>query len=197
MNSLRGLIRSRTSRRLRLVACLAMGIAACGQSKPGPGRGRAAALPKTSLPAPGSAYDTPFITPGIRQPSTVPVAEATLADDARVIGVTAGGRHRAYSVQVMSGMTSHVVNDLVDDVPVSVSYCDQTDCTRVFAGRPGSSPLELSTGGWVRGEMALRYGDQQYSQTATDIPLQDHPFVVTTWKEWREQHPDTDVFVGG
>ncbi|HUG93249.1 MAG TPA: DUF3179 domain-containing (seleno)protein [Planctomycetaceae bacterium] len=141
-------------------------------------------------------YDTPFILPGVTQPFAFPADQADLADDARVIGVSAGGRHRAYSITAMSAVGNHVINDLFNDVPVTVTYCDYTDWSRVLTCQERGAPIDLWLGGRTGGEVSLRYQDNHYRHSGQDLPLDDHPYVVTTWKEWREAHPDTDVFLG-
>jgi len=141
-------------------------------------------------------YDTPFIMEGIRTPPALAAGEAELPDDARVIGITVGAHHRAYSITALSDMTSHVVNDLVDQVPVSVTYCNQADCARVLTSDEHGQPVDLWLGGWMGGQMSLRYHDTHYPQTSKQLPLLDYPFSVTTWGEWRELHPETDVFTG-
>ncbi len=141
-------------------------------------------------------YDTPFVMEGVRTPPTVAADAARLADDARVVGVSVGERHRAYSIEVLSAMTSHVVNDLVDEVPVSVTYCNQSDCARVLTSEEHGTPVDLWLGGWMGGQMSLRYHDLHYPQTSERLPLLDYPFTLTSWREWRELHPDTDVFTG-
>jgi hypothetical protein len=146
------------------------------------------------LPRPGS--DTPFIIPGVRQPEMRSAAEAELADDERIIGITGPGAPRAYMVRALSGVTGHVVNDMAGDVPVTVTYCDRSDCIRVLTADT-AEPIDLWTGGVLSGKLAVRFKEQMYSQTSKDLPLQDYPFVLTTWKEWREAHPETVVYIGG
>jgi hypothetical protein len=133
---------------------------------------------------------------GVRTPPGVSAGAANLADDARVIGISVNERHRAYSIPALSAMTSHVVNDLVDDVPVSVTYCNQSDCARVLTSDVRGQPVDLWLGGWIGGQMSLRYHDLYYPQTSRRLPLLDYPFTQTSWKEWRELHPDTDVYTG-
>src|SRR5690348_13216890 len=56
----------------------------------------------------------PFEAPGIRRPTTLPVAAATdLAADEPVVGVSAGGHSRAYLLRALAkDMRSHIVNDV-------------------------------------------------------------------------------------
>lgn len=138
--------------------------------------------------------DTPFMTPGV-EPRFVPAAEASLAEDDDVIGVVVDGEARAYPVALMSGMTTHVVNDLIGQTPITVTYCDRTDCTRVFTDSGKQSELNVGTGGFANDQMQVTVGDTMYAQTSSDIPLQDVEFVVMPWSDWKQQHPKTRVLI--
>lgn len=106
-------------------------------------------------------------------------------------------------------MERHVVNDLLGRLPVTVTYCDRTDCVAVFTGPGGGLPLAVAVGGWAghydEGGLLLRVGAALYRQD-TGAPWGDDsgaPFPYaraecerTTWGHWREEHPDTDVYVG-
>ena len=145
---------------------------------------------------------TPFIWPGLMQPPAVSVADAKLADDAIVIGVSQGGKHRAYSVGAMRGITKHVVNDVVGGKPTTVTYCDVKKCSRVYSGA-GSEPLPVMTGGFTD-RMILFVNGRFYNQDTGEaingdnapLPYKPMDFKETTWKAWRTAHPDTDVYVG-
>src|SRR5438132_1440079 len=78
----------------------------------------AGALPRTE----GA---TPFFYPGINEPPTVPAAQATLADDEEVIGVSVDGRSRAYCTSAFLGPQRHVVNDMLFDRPITVPFWDR------------------------------------------------------------------------
>jgi hypothetical protein len=159
---------------------------------------------RSTQPA-SKGLSTPFFMPGLRRPPALPAAKATVPDDAEVLGVSAGGRHRAYLVSAMSGMSTHVINDLLEETPVTVTYCDRTGCARVFTDPEKSAPLEVNVGGILEDNLMLRVGVRHYFQqkdikladgTPDPVPYPDHPFVQTTWKSWKEAHPNTDVFVG-
>src|SRR5262249_62420187 len=66
------------------------------------------------------------LTPVVQLPMTVPADAASVPDDAVVIGVEAGGRHRAYLLEALYPSASHVINDLVGGKPITVAYCDMT-----------------------------------------------------------------------
>jgi hypothetical protein len=151
--------------------------------------------------------------PAFQRPATVPAAEAALPDDAEVVGVEASGQSRAYALEALCPPERHVVNDVLGGRPLTVSYCDMTDCVAVFTDPNGNAPLEIAPGGWqgrsvpggYEGSMLLRIGSSWYRQDSGQ-PLANHAdapfpypkadFVRTTWKEWRQAHPSADVYVG-
>jgi hypothetical protein len=141
----------------------------------------------------------------INLPPVSPASTAGVADDEEVIGVSAGGRHRAYLVQVLSGDPRlHVVNDRLADTPVSVTYCDRTHCTHVFTGPDGEGPLPLAASIWRDKQLLVRARGGDYLQTTLQpldprlapFPHPELPFVRTTWKQWRAAHPNSDIYLG-
>jgi hypothetical protein len=158
----------------------------------------------------GPNRDDELITrPLIQKPATVPADRAGLDDDAEVIGVSAGGRHRAYAVAALARVEYHVINDVVGGVPVTVTFCERLNCVRAFTVKGGTVPLDVRVGGWTPehgGGMLLLIGKFRYRQdsgaafrdaAAGIFPYDPAPYARTTWKAWRARHPDTDVFVGG
>jgi len=140
---------------------------------------------------------------GIVRPRTVAASIATLPDQEIVIGVSVHGKARAYRRAAFVPILDHVVNDVVDAVPVSVTFCDQTGCTRVFTD-DGTEPLELMTAAFVDGLVLKAHGRlyRQDTGAAADhvddnpLPYQTLAFEETTWGQWRAEHPDTDVYLG-
>src|SRR5271166_5718443 len=62
--------------------------------------------------------------PAISQPATVSAAAAPVGDDEPVLGISADGFSRAYVVRTLArDPGSHIVNDLLGDVPVTVTHC--------------------------------------------------------------------------
>jgi hypothetical protein len=164
-------------------------------------------FPAPSVPPVNAGLEgsTPFYWPAIRRPPVRDAASAGLADDAAVIGVSAGGKHRAYLVRAFAGTMHHVVNDLLGDRPVSVTYCDRTRCTRVFAGARRGDPLDIFLGGFYRDDMMIRTGSggmyhhssgEPINAVSPPFPYPTYAHEVTTWKKWRTAHPDTDVYTG-
>ena len=152
-------------------------------------------------PAP---IDSDLESPGISRPAVVSAADAALDDAEPVIGVSIGGRHRAYRVAALAlDRTSHIVNDVLGDVPVSVTHCDIRGCTRLFTADAPDEPLAISQGGLKEGKMVLKWDGRRFDQetgtpldsNGSPLPLASLPAEETTWGQWRREHPDTDVYV--
>lgn len=147
---------------------------------------------------------------GIPTPPVESAAESDLEDSAEVIGVQVGDKFRAYRLDALAqGPATHIVNDVVDDIPVTVTYCNMADCARAYTGRKPGKPLNISQGGLYRAKrMLLRIGDDdtRYFQDdgteykpkdrAGTFPFAAYPFVRATWKKWKQSHPTTEIYTG-
>jgi hypothetical protein len=140
--------------------------------------------------------------PRLTRPSTEQASRVFLHDNLKVVGVVVDGKSRAYTLQGMTPIMHHVVDDLVGKTPVTVTYCPSTGCVRVFTG-DGREPLPIAVSGYRDG-LLLTLGEHQFDQkTGRSItkgeppPIRRLPYEETTWGEWKKAHPDTDVFEGG
>jgi hypothetical protein len=151
----------------------------------------------------GMMTATPLIWPGIRTPPVVSAADARLDDEEEVVGVSVGSHHRAYALSAFQKEIDHIVDDLVDGVPVTMTYCNVTRCHKVFTSSEGGAPLNIDLGGRLGDELLLKVGDVFYGQTsgqpqstwAKPFPYPEMPAERTTWKAWKTAHPDTDAYV--
>lgn len=134
----------------------------------------------------------------------------------RVIGVRVNGAARAYPLMVLNN--HEVVNDVLGDVPIVVSYSPLCDSAMVF-DRRGSDGVERrfgvsgllldsnlvmydrrfdaqgqpTTGGewlWSQLEGASITGDVA---DAPPVALRQLPASLVTWGAWFERHPETTV----
>jgi hypothetical protein len=131
-----------------------------------------------------------------------PALSATLPDDAEIVGVVVNGKARAYLLKALAPLDHHVVNDLVAGVPLSITYCNETQCLRAFTGKTAGQPLDIWTGGYANG-LLLKVGSDFFEQQSgkglspgTTFPYQDYPHERTTWKAWKEAHPASEVYAG-
>lgn len=136
--------------------------------------------------------------PGVDDPYLVPAVESDLKDEDLVIGVAAFGESRAYLRRAFDGpLGRRIVNDKFGSVPVSITHCNRTGCTRVLTGDKRQGPFDIRCGGWLASqEMSLLIENRSYAQSSREIPWTDIPFVITTWKDWMSAQPQTLVYLG-
>jgi hypothetical protein len=141
--------------------------------------------------------------PGVTQPKFDEASSATLRDDDSVFGIVVNGKPYAFAREAFLDESQHIVNLLIDQKPISVTYCNFRDCVRVLtrdeavAGAEGAKPIDLHVGGLdVSNQLVYLLGGVRYGQSSTDMPLDDFPVERTTFGEWKLQHPETLVYGG-
>lgn len=142
----------------------------------------------------------------ISHPRVVDAKESELRDDESVVGLVVGGKPRAYRLGAFRHPSGHVVNDLIGEVPVSVVFCDLSDCLRVYTDPQGSTPLGIEVAGRNGSDMIVRLNGVLYDHASglsvapeegrIAFPYTKLAPTRTTWKEWVRRHPDTDVYEG-
>jgi hypothetical protein len=155
-----------------------------------------APVEQLNLPMPMENGPTPFIVPGTRQPPVESADEAEIEPEELVIGVSLGDVHRAYLCAAMSEFRTKVINDCLDGVPVTVTFCDRTECARAFTANDGSEPLNVHLGGWSGKGMMLAIDGRMFPQESDEIPFAEVAVEKLTWGEWKQAHPDSDVYTG-
>lgn len=161
---------------------------------------------RTTLDGSTAAVWQNHVASPVVRPSTFQAKDATLRLDEFVIGLEVGGTARAYRVAAFDYPRSHLVNDLIGGVPVSVSYCNLTRCVRIYTDPKGTAPLDVEVAGLVETEMIVKLRGNLYFQRSGEpvdpgkspatIPYELLTPTLTTWQEWRQQHPGTDVYIG-
>lgn len=126
----------------------------------------------------------------------------------RVIGVHIDGQARAYPLRVMRW--HEVVNDVVGGQPIAVTYSPLCDSVVVFSRDVGGNVVELGVSGLLYNSNPLLYDRTRGPSTSalwtqlggravagpdpsSQPALTPRPTTLTTWEDWREQHPETDV----
>ncbi len=116
-------------------------------------------------------------------------------DEQQIVGVTVGEVSIAYSLESLARLEGHIVNDLVEETPLTVTYCGISDCVRVLTGNESGSPLDLSVAGLAGDKMLVQFGSQAFEQDSKNLPLTDVSFQRMSWGEWRTLHPDSELYV--
>ena len=140
--------------------------------------------------------DTPFVMDGQLSPEMLPSRDIDLPADKRVIVIEVGGQYFAYPLSFMNGIGEHIVNDCFHGTPISVIYCDLTDCVRVLTKVENDQPLRVHQNGFSGGELDLRFEDFTYRLSQDTIPLERYPFEIVNWSSWCAKHPDGLVYPG-
>lgn len=186
----------------RATAWLALGLAiAGGCRKQSSKEEHVRDMPTEMRAALDPMHNTPLLIDGIESPQLVSADEAKLSFQTPVIGVVVDGQPRAYPLPRVSAMSTHVVNDVVPTTtggqrPVTVTYCDMTDCVRVLTSLEVEGSLRIGTLGMLNRGLALRWNDRQFAQMDEVPGLEDVPFERVSWSEWRERYPETLVYEG-
>jgi hypothetical protein len=149
--------------------------------------------------------------PPLDNPNMVTVAEAAyLEPQDAVFGVAVEDDARAYPLRIMDW--HEMANDVVGGVPMSLAYCTlcgaaiaydtRTDAT----GIDGAEPITFGTSGLLFRSNKLMYdrqtrtlwnqlsGEPVLGELAgEEVTLDLLPVVLTSWEDWRAQHPETLV----
>ncbi len=144
--------------------------------------------------------------PALDNPAMILAAAADyLSPEDAVFGLAINGDARAYPLRIMDW--HEMANDVVGGVPVSLAYCTLCGAAIAYDGR-GSDGVTYTFGssGFLFRSNKLMYDRQTRSLwnqltgepvlgalAATDLRLELLPVVLTTWKAWQAEHPDTLV----
>jgi len=129
--------------------------------------------------------------------------DPTLPDGAAVLGVTRNGRARAYPLRILNH--HEIVNDDFGG-PIAVTYCVLCGSAVTFERRVDGQPTTFGVSGKLwRADLVMydQRSESLWSQllaTAINGPrtgdqLTLLPTGLTTWGEWRERNPDTQVLL--
>lgn len=135
--------------------------------------------------------------PGNSAPAILSRDAAEIDDDEMVAGISVKDRFRAYRLADMITPATHVVNDVIERIPISVTYCNIRNCVRAFTRHNESNePLDVWVHGLMDGKMLLSLDGVEFLQEAEVVPVDRMDVEVTSWKAWKTAHPQTDVFAG-
>lgn len=142
--------------------------------------------------------------PAIDRPVFVAAAEADdfMADDELVIGVAAAGGAKAYSTWLLD--RHEIVNDVIDSVPIAVTWCPLCYTGIVYRREVSGRELTFGVSGRLWRENLVMYDRQTESYwsqawgraitgSLKDTKLEMFPAEMMTWKQWRAIHPETQV----
>ncbi len=120
----------------------------------------------------------------------------------RVLGVVIEGEARAYPFFIL--WWHEVVNDVLGDRPIAVTYCPLTGSGITFSSEVDGVIVEFGVSGLVFENNLMMFDRateslwpqmllQARCGPAAGTPLELIHTVETTWAEWVERHPSTTV----
>jgi hypothetical protein len=133
------------------------------------------------------------------------VAALYLSPEEPVFGIALNGDVRAYPLRILDW--HEMANDVVGGVPVSLAYCTLCGAGIAYDGKASDgNTYTFGSSGFLFRSNKLMYdrqtntlwnqltGEPVLGQLAGKaIRLSLLPVVLTTWQDWVEQHPDTQV----
>jgi hypothetical protein len=140
--------------------------------------------------------------PALDGPALMPAAAAPWSDDEPVIGVQLGGESRAYPFAIL--VWHELVNDVLGEQPILVSYCPLCGTGIVFDRRVGGQTRRFGVSGLLYQSDLLMYDREteslwsQISAAAVTGPSRGQRLKmlrarIEPWSAWRRRHPDTTV----
>lgn len=122
-----------------------------------------------------------------------------------VFGLSINGDSRAYPLKIIDW--HEMANDTVGGVPVSIAYCTLCGAAVAYDGRASNGKTyDFGSSGFLFRSNKLMYDRQTrtlWNQLTgepvmgrlvdEDVKLNILPIVLTTWEDWLETHPDTQV----
>ncbi len=131
-------------------------------------------------------------------------AAAYLGDDDIVFGLEVAGDARAYPKRILAW--HEMFKDTVGNVSVNGVYCTLCGSMILYETVHNGTHHEFGTSGFLYRSNKLMYDHATESLWSTitgepvvgplvgqGIQLKPRAVVTTTWKEWRDRHPDTQV----
>jgi len=142
--------------------------------------------------------------PSIDSPKFVSVIEGNkfLEDTDKVVGIKLNGDIRAYPLQIL--VWHEIVNDVVGDNPLAVTYCPLCFTNQVFNRTINHTVLEFGTSGKLYNSNLVMYdrtSKSLWSQALGEAivgsnagaKLERIPFDVAFWKDWKQLYPNSKV----
>ena len=139
--------------------------------------------------------------PPIDRPKFIDVANPPdyMDDDEPVIGLEVNGDARAYPLAIL--ISHEIVNDVVGDIPVSITYCPLCNTAIVFGRRVAGRVLDFGTSGNLRKSDLVMWDRQTQSWwqqitgeaivgELTGAKLDFLPAPVVSWGQFRDSYAD-------
>lgn len=155
-----------------------------------------ALIPETEILQGGPPRDG---IPAIHDPVFISAGDAGyLRETDRILGLEIDGQSKAYPIRILNW--HEVVNDNINDIDISVTYCPLCGTGVAFRGTEKSSGIKFGVSGLLYNSDVLLYDlstESLWSQLLGKAvsgkrvgeELVKLPIEHTTWKAWQKKHP--------
>ncbi|WP_300438745.1 DUF3179 domain-containing protein [uncultured Mameliella sp.] len=139
--------------------------------------------------------------PALSDPQFIPVDQESRIPDAEpvITVVIEGERPRAYPIRYLTW--HEIVNDVIGEVPVAVTFCPLCNSALTFDRRVGDRVLTFGVSGKLRNSDMVMYDreTQSWWQQAigtgivgalTGVELETLPSWMESFAQFRDRHPD-------
>jgi hypothetical protein len=146
--------------------------------------------------------------PALDHAEMIPAEEADYLELGEpVFGISLNGDSRAYPLRIMDW--HEMANDTVGGIPLSLAYCTLCGAGIAFDGRASDGETyTFGSSGFLYRSNKLMYDRQTntlWNQLTGEpvlgelvekqVRLDLLPVVLTTWEEWLQRHPETQVLL--
>ena len=141
--------------------------------------------------------------PELNDPVRLPASSADwMTAEELVLGVVVDGEAMAYPVRILAH--HELANDEIAGIPVSMVYCTLCRSGLLFDRRVDGAVLDFQTSGLLVESNKIMVDVQTdtlwrhqtgigLSGPLEGVELAQYPVLTTTWAEWPEADPDTEV----
>ena len=141
--------------------------------------------------------------PALTDPKMIAAGDANFLKPAdRIVGITLKGQSRAYPISILNW--HEIVNDNIDGQQYAVTYCPLCGTAVAFDATIDGDSTEFGVSGLLYNSDVLLYDrdtESLWSQILSEAVSGERigskltllPVSHTTWRDWREKHPDTLV----
>lgn len=141
--------------------------------------------------------------PSINDPKFIKVGDADfMEDDDRVLGITIGRASKSYPIKILNW--HEVVNDSIDDVFFSITYCPLCGTGMAFDSNVSDQLFSFGVSGLLYNNDVLLYDRQTgslWSQLLSKSVSGKHkghslkmlPVLHTSWADWKRHYPSSLV----
>jgi hypothetical protein len=140
------------------------------------------------------------------RPFSAASASRKLRGDELVLGVVVDGVARAYPLNMLTGPDREIINDVLSDTPIAVTWCHLCHHGAVFRRRVGELTLVFSVSGMLWSENLVMLDNNTKSAWSQiygkamqgrleGTQLERLPATITEWSEWKRIHPDSTALM--